>query len=420
MSLATSVSCLTASTKLAVLDGDHQTPLNPTSSHHTASSLFITMLRLQRNQLQRRFLERILVCSLSTTTNYTAPTKAGGASVPINEQDIISQLTPLKKILCLCPVPLGRGRVSWSGGDSSEGETTHMNFQSQPKMQKITQMQPLKVTKYRYGERYVIGAAVSDAYLTHAVPVRLDKAGLNSYVAEMVPTFRCDGKQVSSYIRRAVVSIKLVLIYLWTSLTSFVTAHNLGPAPICYTNLPYFRHELLKDIGHFDIGAVVIATPMKPETNPFHPAPSRMQLEQERKLEAVRDSIMGVLLNYVSQEEDDDDFNDATPIISDATRNKKQQRLLGLQGRIDHRLSIAEVLSKSYDSHHGSWGHITQALRRLQNKHTLGGCDSNYFAGNQVYGSQNAYTSVPPEIHAAVGLNAMMEKYASGFHNSFF
>lgn len=67
-----------------------------------------------------------------------------------------------------------------------------MNFRM-PDMQ--TQMQP-KVTKYRYGERYAIGLAISDAYLTHAEPVSFKRTGLKDYVAEMVPSFRCDSKYI--------------------------------------------------------------------------------------------------------------------------------------------------------------------------------------------------------------------------------
>ena len=123
---------------------------------------------------------------LSSTTSHTTPAKSDRTSSPVQEQDIISQLTPLKKILCLCPIPLGRERVSWSGGDSFVGdETIHMNFRK-PEMQTN---QPI-VRKYRYGERYVIGAAISDAYLTHAEPINPDK----EYIAEMVPSFRCDSE----------------------------------------------------------------------------------------------------------------------------------------------------------------------------------------------------------------------------------
>jgi hypothetical protein len=296
-----------------------------------------------------------------------------------------------------------------------------MNFQSQPEMQKISQMQPLKVTKYRYGERYEIGAAVSDAYLTHAEPVVFDRVGKKGYVAEMVPTFRCDGeKRQNTYSLTRRLHAESILNRV-NHFINCCVAHNLGSFPIFFTNLPYFRHEFLKDIGHFDIGAVVVAMPMKPSANPFCTEPSRMQLEQELKLEAVRDSIIGVLQNYVSQEDDGDSDDNASPNRIELN-NKRQKRLgpLGLQGRIDHRMNIAEVLSKSYDSGRGSWGNITQALRHVQNQHTIGEHGSTYFVGNQLHGSQNAFTSVPPQIHAAVALNAMMEKYTSGFQNSFF
>lgn len=65
----------------------------------------------------------------------------------------------------------------------------HMNFS---KADVITN-QPI-VNKYRYGERYAIGAAVSDAYLTHAEPVSFRRGGEKQFVAEMVPSFQCDSK----------------------------------------------------------------------------------------------------------------------------------------------------------------------------------------------------------------------------------
>ena len=66
----------------------------------------------------------------------------------------------------------------------------------------LQQMQPLKVAKYRYGERFAIGVAVSDPYLSHAQPIRMggsdeyedDDAMKERFVAELVPTFRCDGE----------------------------------------------------------------------------------------------------------------------------------------------------------------------------------------------------------------------------------
>ena len=147
---------------------------------------------------------------LSSTANPNPPTShtphTSQQPQILDESTLLSQLSPLKRIICLCPVPLGRTRLPWSGGDSSshhhEDETINLNFQSQPHMaQNVTQMQPLRVSKYRYGERFAIGVAVTDPYLTHAQPVDLGNSGSDEdgeldrrFVAEIVPTFRCDGE----------------------------------------------------------------------------------------------------------------------------------------------------------------------------------------------------------------------------------
>jgi len=265
-------------------------------------------------------------------------------------------------------------------------------------------MQPLKVAKYRYGERFAIGVAVSDPYLTHAQPIHLgsDEDGDDSLtrrlVAEIVPTFRCD-------------------------------AHNLGNSPIFHTNLPYFRNDLLQHIGHFDIGAIVLAMPMKPARNPFCHTPTKVQLEQEQKLDKVRECLLGVLQNYVSVEDEveEDSMDGDGDSIDDNTGNANSKRRptplgpLNVQGSIDHRLSITDVLSKT--NQHGNWDHISKSLRQIQNVHKMGrggGGNNNHFHGNREYEAHNVFSSVPPEIHAAVALNAMMEKHTCGHHNSFF
>lgn len=185
------------------------------------------------------------------------------------------------------------------------------------------------------------------------------------------------------------------------------TAHNLGTTPIFYTNLPHFHSELLHSINLHDIGAVVISMPMKPIGNPYSPGPTRIQLEQERKLEVVRDCIMSILQNY-GQNGDEVGNDDATSNADD--RLSKRLSPLGLQGFIDHRMGLAEVLSKSHDVNHGHWRHITNAIQEVQDEYAFG--------SNQC--SQNTFTSVPAEIHAAVALNGMIEKYASAYHTTFF
>mmetsp|Transcript_2800 Transcript_2800/g.5068 ORF Transcript_2800/g.5068 Transcript_2800/m.5068 type:complete len:386 (-) Transcript_2800:150-1307(-) len=365
----------------------------------------------------QRTISVILVRSFASTANANpsssnkpSPTPSPSSQI-LNERTLLSQLSPLKRIICLCPVPLGRGRVSWSGGDSfyPDDETINLDFQSQPDaIQDITQMQPLKVAKYRYGERFAIGVAVSDPYLTHAQPVHLgsdddgDDALKGRFVAEIVPSFRCD-------------------------------AHNLGSSPIFHTNLPYFRNDFLQHIGHFDIGAIVLALPMKHSRNPYCPTPTKVQLEEERKLDQVREYLLGVLQNYVSVEDDEEE--DSMSEVNDGVDNgdtgnndnpKRHTRLLGplnVQGRIDHRLSITDVLSKmNNDCDSGNWDHISKSLRQVQDLHTLGrgsGKSTDYILGKRENGAHNVFASIPPEIHAAVALNTMMEKYTSGYHNSF-
>ncbi|KAL9180689.1 hypothetical protein ACHAXT_011142 [Thalassiosira profunda] len=178
----------------------------------------------------------------------------------------------------------------------------------------------------------------------------------------------------------------------------------MGPSPIFHTNLPYFRNDFLQ-----------------------------FSWSKREMLLGVRENLLNVLQNYVSaDEEEEDDFFGAHAgqemEEEDAINTRKRHtRLLGplnLQGRIDHRLSITDVLSKtSNDGNHENWDHISRELRQIQNRHTVGrtfGGGGSYFLGNQEYGSYNVFSSVPPEMHAAVALNAMMEEFTGGRHNSFF
>lgn len=210
----------------------------------------------------------------------------------------------------------------------------------------------------------------------------------------------------------------LILLAITQTHSLSPSAHNLGSSPIFYTNLPHCRSELLQSINHTDIGAVVISLPMKQSPNPYSPAPTRIQVEQERKLEVVRDCLMSVLQNYIGRDWNGDDTNkadsgNAKDESSKSSRNNKQKLgPLGLQCFIDNRMSLADVLSRTNDVDRRSWGHITHFLQQIQSEQCTSGT-------NQAYGSHNTFTSIPPEIHAAVALNGMMEKYASAFHNTF-
>ena len=153
--------------------------------------------------ISRKYLSS--TANTTTTSSQSQHTTHRPQPQILDEHTLLSQLTPLKRIICLCPIPLGRSRIPWSGGDSNnpEDETINLNFQSQPfnMAQNLQQMQPLKVAKYRYGERFAIGVAVSDPYLSHAQPIHMrgsdeygDEEVKERFVAELVPTFRCDGE----------------------------------------------------------------------------------------------------------------------------------------------------------------------------------------------------------------------------------
>jgi len=363
----------------------------------------------------------------------------------LDERTLLTQLSPLKRILCLCPVPLGRGRVSWSGGDAlatttSQQQTINLDFQTQhsnkrstshnDRMRMLQQQHqqlsppPPKVGKYRYGERFAIGVAVSDPYLTHAVPVPLNRRNRNDpnddngtttptyFTAEIVPTFKGD-------------------------------LHNLHTSsPIFHTNLPYFRKDFLQHIGHVDIGAIVLALPMESSSTrnsaAFCPMPTKLQLEEERQSEEVRECLFGLLQNYVSVDGgegsssvDEEDNGDGGALDSSSSRGGDDGAPffgpLNVQGRINHRLSVADVLSKASDN--GNWDHLVRGIHSSQGSSggNNGGTYPSMPRGGRNFGGTTdedinggPAMTVSPEMHAAVALNAMLERHTSDFHNSFF
>ena len=370
----------------------------------------------------------------------------------LDERTLLTQLSPLKRILCLCPVPLGRGRISWSGGDvlattsqpqQPQQQTINLDFQTQHSSKRIShdrikmmQQQlsspppPPKVGKYRYGERFSIGVAVSDPYLTHAVPIQLNRRGRgrnNTSSATTTMDDSDDGNNNTCFTAEIVPTFKGDMHNLHTSSPIFHT--NLPP--IFHTNLPYFRKDFLQQIGHVDIGAIVLALPMESSRNVFCPMPTKLQLEEERKSEEVREYLFGLLQNYVSVDsssssslgEDTDEAFD-----SNQSTNKRGDGdvpffgPLNIQGRINHRLSIADVFSHA--SENGNWDHLVREIRISQGNSDHGSIypsisrGSRNFGGN--YDDDANVNNISPEMHAAVALNAMLERHTSSFHNSFF
>ena len=128
---------------------------------------------------------------------------------------------------------------------------------------------------------------------------------------------------------------------------------------------------------------------------------------------------------------DEDDDTDGSIALKDGKNNKSNQRRDGVpffgpvnvQGRINRRLSIADVLSKATGN--GNWDHLARGIRSCQgsssissNNPSMTRCSRNFGQDDVTY--CGPAVSVSPEIHAAVALNAMLETHTSNFHNSFF
>lgn len=447
----------------------------PSENHFAANSDFIqkidvNIIQIRRNSGNTKITKMLLLpnllrsqqafpnnaaslitrrCLSSTTSRFNHPSASSKSSDAVtddidanssigddmqilDERTLLTQLSPLKRILCLCPVPLGRGRVSWSGGDvlatttsqqPPQQQTINLDFQTQYSnkrtalmMQQLAPQPPPKVGKYRYGERFAIGVAVSDPYLTHAVPIQLNRSrsssnygssstddneqGNNShFTAEIVPTFKGD-------------------------------MHNLQTSsPIFHTNLPYFRKDFLQHIGHTDIGAIVLALPMEESSrnSAFCPMPTKLQLEEERQSEEVRECLFGLLQNYVSSSSSSiDEDTDGAFDSSERSDGVPFFGPLNVQGRINIRLSLSDVLSKASDN--GNWDHLVRGIRSTHEANTSSGKVGFYpsmsrgrnFGATREENASNSAMSVSPEMHAAVALNAMLERHTSGFHNSFF
>mmetsp|Transcript_16330 Transcript_16330/g.26709 ORF Transcript_16330/g.26709 Transcript_16330/m.26709 type:complete len:420 (-) Transcript_16330:22-1281(-) len=357
----------------------------------------------------------------------------------LDERTLLTQLSPLKRILCLCPVPLGRGRISWSGGDElattsqppqQQQQTINLDFQTQHSSKrtishdriKMMRQQlsspppPPKVGKYRYGERFAIGVAVSDPYLTHAVPIQLNRRGRGRNTSITTMDESDDGNNNTCFTAEIVPTFKGDMHNLHTS------------SPIFHTNLPYFRKDFLQQIGHVDIGAIVLALPMESSRNAFCPMPTKLQLEEERKSEEVREYLFGLLQNYVSVdgsslgEDTDEAFDSNQSTIKREDGDAPFFGPLNIQGRINHRLSVADVFSHASDN--GNWDHLVREIRSSQGNSDNGSIYQSMSRGSRNFGGNHDDdanpTNISPEMHAAVALNAMLERHTSSFHNSFF
>ncbi len=172
----------------------------------------------------------------------------------------------------------------------------------------------------------------------------------------------------------------------------------------------------------------------------FCPMPTKLQLEEERKSEEVRECLFGLLQNYVSVDSGSSDGDggdssldeDTDEVLDSSNDSVPFFGPLNVQGRINIRLSVSDVFSKASDNN-GNWDHLVRGIQSSSTQANGGGNGRVYpsmmsrgrnFGGTQeeeyVNNGGGSAMSVSPEMHAAVALNAMLERHTSGFHNSFF
>ena len=171
----------------------------------------------------------------------------------------------------------------------------------------------------------------------------------------------------------------------------------------------------------------------------FCPMPTKLQLEEERKSEEVRECLFGLLQNYVSVDSGSSDGDGSSSLDEDTDEvlNSSNDSVpffgpLNVQGRINIRLSVSDVLSKASDNE--NWDHLVRGIQSSSTQANGGGNGGRMYPsmmsrGRNFGGTQEeeyanngggSAMSVSPEMHAAVALNAMLERHTSGFHNSFF
>mmetsp|Transcript_35455 Transcript_35455/g.79561 ORF Transcript_35455/g.79561 Transcript_35455/m.79561 type:complete len:404 (+) Transcript_35455:276-1487(+) len=292
----------------------------------------------------------------------------------VDESALLSGLAPSRRILCVVPVPLGRGRVSWTGGDPvlpDDDRTLHLDFGRRGAEHEAGMRgQPFRVRRFRYGERYEVGLAVTDPGLTAAYPVSPEGPGGGEtpgggFAAELVPSFCGD-------------------------------AHGLPSSrPVFRTDLPPTADDLLDRIGCRDVGAVVLAMPLGAGTGGHTSAtrrgglgggPTKMQLEAERNLDAVGGCLAGVLGNYVG------------------APGRPAAGPLDLQCRTGRRLSLPDALSRC-DVPGTRWSDLAGPLRRLAG--SPAGASGPWSTGGT--GGACAPRGVPAGVHAAAALSALLD-----------
>lgn len=346
--------------------------------------------------------------------------------------EVLASLSPMKRILCLCPVPLKTSKSMTMHID------THTNSNSNGEGDKF---------EFEY-ESYSIGMAISDPYLSFAIPIHHhhnNDRELSNPLLLHIPKLN---------------SAKSLIHTVNSSADCHI--HNAKNHPIIWEGLPPNTEEFLKEIvGHHDVGALVLGLPLKIRER-------RMSLStgfdcDDVKMEQVRKSMKCILHNFKRNEysltdssatgsdagqdhkveKDVDPDNSANSPGTGLTKSRKAQLgPLDLQCFVEDHLTLAEArrfameepemweevdlddLNLDESSYNGgSVKSDNSGLELGEKGQGMDGVRGSVGGDNGDNRSKNKNSSggkeIPPTVHAATALNAFLWRHTGGWRNTF-
>jgi len=313
--------------------------------------------------------------------------------------EVMASLSPMKRILCLCPVPI-KSNKSMSMMYSDMDMDMDMNTNS--------------TCEFEY-ESYSIGMAISDPYLSFAIPVHHN----NDYdILLHIPKLNSAGSLIHTVNSSADCHI-----------------HNARNHPIIWEGLPPNTEEFLKEIvGHHDIGALVLGLPLKIRER-------RISLStgfdcDDVKMEQVRKSMKSILHNFKRNEdevtrsnsdegqdhEEERDVDPETSAISPTgiglttSSRKTQLGPLDLQCFVEDHLTLAEARRFAIEEPE-MWEEVDFGDLNLDESSYNGGSGKSNDSDER--STSIGCKEIHPTVHAATALNAFLWRHTGGWRNTF-
>lgn len=257
-------------------------------------------------------------------------TSGRSTTIPRNEDHaasrvLLASLPPLKRILCLCPVPVPNDQKDGSPNNSNEYE------------------------------RLSIGMAISDPYLSYAIPIEPSTTDAFS-------------KDRISY--HSPLSIP----------KESGTTSTLGKKrarPIIWEGLPKTSEEFLDQVGYRDVGALVFSLPLKRRSMVLSTGSDC----EDTKMKAIRKSINCMVQNLRNGIED----------VECHRQNQRECRsFLDLQCFVEDQLTALNEARAMAAEEPEMWEEISLGEEPIS-----------------------------PDMQAATALNAFLWKHTGGWRNTF-